>query len=39
MRLVVFTEPQLGATHADVLRVALRAVAAPNEQFGRLGVG
>jgi F420-dependent oxidoreductase-like protein len=25
MRLVVFTEPQLGATHADLLRVALRA--------------
>ncbi len=25
VRLVVFTEPQLGATHADLLRVALRA--------------
>jgi F420-dependent oxidoreductase-like protein len=35
MRLVVFTEPQLGATHADLLRVALRAEELGFEAFFR----
>jgi F420-dependent oxidoreductase-like protein len=35
MRLVIFTEPQLGATHADLLRVALRAEELGFEAFFR----